>query len=89
MIAFITGLVGLIGALPNLQQLIAAKTLGKIVFDVIDRNPTVCDKEDCMTGKGISLKNEISFDNITFKYPTAPPEFKPVLENASFKIKAG
>ena len=42
-----------------------------------------------MTGKGISLENEISFDDITFKYPTAPPEFKPVLENASFKIKAG
>ena len=50
LIAFITGLVGLIGALPNLQQLIAAKTLGKLVFDVIDRTPLVDDKEDCIIG---------------------------------------
>jgi len=26
---------------------------------------------------------------VTFKYPTALPEHKPVLMNASFKIKAG
>ena len=50
LIAFITGLVGLIGALPNLQQLIAAKTLGKLVFDVIDRTPVVNDKDDCIIG---------------------------------------
>ena len=38
---------------------------------------------------GLQLKNEISFENVTFKYPTALPEHKPVLEGASFKIRAG
>jgi len=38
---------------------------------------------------GIQLKNEIQFKNVTFKYPTAPVEHKPVLENATFTIKAG
>ena len=37
----------------------------------------------------MSLKEEIKFENITFKYPTAPSEFKNILENATFSIKAG
>ena len=40
-------------------------------------------------GEGIHLKEQIKFDNITFKYPTAPEEHKPVLLNATFSIKAG
>ena len=63
--------------------------LGKLVFDVIDRVPEVRDKEICVRGEGIKLNEEIKFSNITFKYPTAPAEFKPVLENASFSIKSG
>ena len=38
---------------------------------------------------GLQLKKEIEFRNVTFKYPTASAEQKPVLENASFRIKAG
>ena len=38
---------------------------------------------------GIHVKDEIKFENITFKYPTALEEHKPVLENATFSIKAG
>ena len=38
---------------------------------------------------GIQLKDKINFENVTFKYPTAMPEHKPVLESASFSIKAG
>ena len=38
---------------------------------------------------GIQLKSEIKFQNVTFKYPTAMEEHKPVLENASFNIRAG
>lgn len=42
-----------------------------------------------MRGSGIHLKNEIKFENVTFKYPTALPEHKPVLQKATFSIKAG
>ena len=35
------------------------------------------------------MNREIKFTNVTFKYPTASEEMKPVLENATFSIKAG
>ena len=37
LIALITGFVGLIAALPNVQSLVAAKTLGALIFKVIER----------------------------------------------------
>ena len=40
-IALITGFVGLIGALPNIQSVVAAKTCGALIFDVIDREPEI------------------------------------------------
>ena len=89
LIALITGFVGLIAALPNIQSLVAAKTLGCLIFDVIERVPEIKNGENTKRGLGIQLKNEIMFENVTFKYPTAMEEHKPVLENASFKIKAG
>lgn len=35
------------------------------------------------------MDNHIRFNNVTFKYPTAPEKIKNVLEGASFKILAG
>lgn len=64
----------------------AARTLGTLIFDVIDRVPAV--KNESTTTKMFLLKNSIEFNNVTFKYPTAPPEFRPVLQNASFVIEA-
>ena len=89
LIALITGFVGLIAALPNVQSLVAAKTLGVLIFDVIERVPEIRNTENCRRGIGIQLNKEITFQNVTFKYPTALAEHKPVLENASFTIKAG
>lgn len=40
-IALITGFVGLIAALPNVQGIAAATALGVLIFDVIERNPEV------------------------------------------------
>ena len=85
----ITGFIGLISALPNIQSLMAAKTLGALIFKVIERVPEIRNSENVRRGLGLSLKDEIKFENVTFKYPTATPEHKPVLENASFSIKAG
>ena len=89
LIALITGFVGLIAALPNVQSLVAAKTLGALIFKVIEREPEVRNSPNVKRGLGIQLKDEINFNNITFKYPTALPEHKPVLQDASFSIKAG
>ena len=41
LIAFITGFVTLIAALPNIQAIMASKVAGKIIFDVIDREPLI------------------------------------------------
>ncbi len=41
LIALITGFVGLIAALPNIQAIVAAKTLGVLIFDVIEREPEI------------------------------------------------
>ena len=89
LIALITGFIGLISALPNIQSLVAAQTLGAYIFNVIDRVPEIRNSDNVRRGEGIHLKEQIKFDNITFKYPTAPEEHKPVLLNATFSIKAG
>ncbi len=65
----------------------AAKTLGTLIFNVIERVPeieisnTSCDK--------LNLVGRISYENISFRYPTADPERKPIFDNASFSIRAG
>lgn len=40
-IALITGFIGLIAALPNIQTISAARVQGKLIFDVIDRVPEI------------------------------------------------
>ena len=86
-IALITGFMTLIAAIPSMQAVQAARVVGGIIFHVIDRVPRVRDKEK--SKDMIDLKNEIKFNTVTFKYPTAPKEFKNILEDASFEIKAG
>jgi ABC-type multidrug transport system fused ATPase/permease subunit len=86
-IALITGFVGLIAALPNIQAIVAAKTLGVLIFDVIERVPEI---RNCPAPKShYTLDHSINFNNVTFKYPTSLPEHKPVLIDATFSIKAG
>jgi len=53
LIALITGFVGLIAALPNVQSLVAAKTLGALIFKVIEREPKVANNEKTRRGIGI------------------------------------
>lgn len=53
LIALITGFVGLIAALPNVQSLVAAKTLGALIFKVIEREPKVGNNANTRRGIGI------------------------------------
>jgi hypothetical protein len=41
LIAFITGFITLVAALPNVQAIMASKFAGKIIFDIIDREPLI------------------------------------------------
>lgn len=86
-IALITGFVCLISALPNVQAIVSSKTLGYLIFEVIERVPQI---KNCNNPSSrISLQKAINFNNVTFKYPTSLAEHKPVLIDASFKIVAG
>jgi len=77
----------LFGLTPNMQALIKAKVVGHTIFDVIDRVPEIKDHEQCLTN--FDIQKGIKFENITFKYPTAPENAKNVLKKMSFFIKGG
>jgi len=59
LIALITGFVGLIAALPNVQAIVAAKTLGVLIFDVIERVPEV--RNTSNSTNQLKLEREIAF----------------------------
>lgn len=86
-VALMTTMTMIFGLNPNVQALVKAKVVGKFVFDVIDRTPLIKDKEG--SRDSLVLNRSIRFENVTFKYPTAPEKVKNVLEGASFEIKAG
>lgn len=44
MVALMTGLSMFLTSFPNIQSIIKAKVIGRIVFDVIDRQPAIQDK---------------------------------------------
>jgi ABC-type multidrug transport system fused ATPase/permease subunit len=82
-----TGLMMIFGLTPNIQAVIKARVVGKSIFDVIDRVPEIKDHEKCVSN--YEVKETITFENVTFKYPTAPENVKNVLERINFKIRAG
>jgi ABC-type multidrug transport system fused ATPase/permease subunit len=81
------GMMMLFGLTPNMQAMIKAKAIGYTIFDVIDRVPEINDHDKC--SEKFEIKKEIRFENITFRYPTAPEQVKNVLQNMSFVIRGG
>lgn len=75
--------------MPNVQAFVQLVVLGPLIFDVIEREPRVCNSKVAVKGEAITLQHHIKFVNCTFKYPTAPKEFKPVLQNVNFEMQAG
>ena len=82
-----TGMMMIFGLAPNMQALIKAKVVGRSIFDVIERVPEIRDHDKC--SDKFEIKDHIRFEEVAFKYPTAPENAKPVFEKISFKIKAG
>lgn len=67
-----------------------ALTVGKQVIDVIDREPLInSPKEESKRVKKVMIEDGIHFQDVKFKYPTAPEHVRPVFEGAHFKIKSG
>jgi len=87
LVSLMTGMTMVFGLNPNVQALVRAKVVGKMVFEVIDRKALISDNE--VSIKSFNISDKIRFENVTFKYPTAAENIKNVLEEASFEIKAG
>jgi ATP-binding cassette subfamily B (MDR/TAP) protein 1 len=87
LISFNLGMMMLFGLTPNIQALMKAKTIGHVIFDVIDRVPEIRDNENCVDK--FEIQNGINFRGVTFRYPTQPENVKNVLEEMSFTIKGG
>ena len=66
-----------------------ARVIGKRIFEVIDRKPKVNDDEADKTHKQLTLQDGIHFKNVRFRYPTAAPSTKDIMERGNFKIIAG
>jgi ABC-type multidrug transport system fused ATPase/permease subunit len=89
--AFKMGLLLLMTLSPNVQAVVKARIVGRMVFDVLDRVPEIRDKEGAIVINDgtLSLDSGIHFKNVAFKYPTALPQLPNVLNGVDFTIKAG
>jgi len=92
--ALIMSMMQLLSILPNIQNVAKASIVGKKVFDILERMPAISnsavgDKEVQSSEGKIQLKDCISFNMVSFRYPTAPETQPDTLQKVSFKIKAG
>lgn len=66
-------------------QLITNMSAAERIFEILDTEPEISDKEGCTELPDI--KGEVEFKNVTFAYADEPETL--VLENVSFKARAG
>ncbi|MCQ2611119.1 MAG: ABC transporter ATP-binding protein/permease [Treponema sp.] len=76
------------------NQLITSVSKAERIFEVIDTNPRITDKNDACEME--TIKGSVEFKNVTFAYEGINPVTgeilraeKNVLENASFKVEPG
>ena len=76
--------------MPILPALERCRVVGKEIFDVIERDPQIGSHEETENAvERIEIGKGIKFDNIKFRYPTAPEGTGPVIEKGNFTIKSG
>ena len=86
----IYGAMTLLQLMPIIPAIQRVGVVGKEVFDVIDRDPAIGSREETKQAvDSIQIGKGIKFQDIRFKYPTAPEGAGPVIEKGNFTIKAG
>lgn len=75
------------GIVPIIPQIIKARVCAKKVFDVIERVPQIQSEEGCV--ENLTLKEKITLNKISFRYPTQIETTRDIFSGASFEIKAG
>ena len=72
-----------------IPAVVRAKTVGYEVIEVIDRIPKIRSPDEAYNRvTNIDIQDGIKFENLTFRYPTAPEGAKDVFSDASFTIKS-
>ena len=79
------------GAIANfIPPILRARVVGKKIVDLIDRVPKIKSPENPANAvKDIRIQDGIHFEEVHFRYPTAPEGARDVLTGANFTIKAG
>lgn len=86
-LAVILGMMEFGAALPNLTQILKARSAGSILFEVIERKPEISYEDFDSSIDVAGLTPEIEMKNVTFSYPVSPDI--PVLKNFSFTFRPG
>lgn len=55
LIALITGFTNIIQTIPNIQALVASKVVGRMIFDIIEREPEI--KDSLKSIKKVDLRD--------------------------------
>ena len=84
------GLVTFASILPIVPAVDRALIVGQKVFDLIDREPEIiAPKDPAEVCRNIEILDGIHFNDIHFRYPTAPDTQGDVFKGVSFTIKSG
>lgn len=73
--------------MPIFPAIIKALVCAKKVFDVIERVPEIRDDQNAVND--VVLKEKISFNKVSFRYPTQVEKTRDIFNHASFEILAG
>lgn len=69
------------------NNLVTNLTAAERIFDILDTEPDLVDKED--VGILPEIKGEVEFSNVSFTYDKGTPAETKVLKNVSFHVNAG
>ena len=88
--SIIYGTMMLFQLMPIIPALERCRIVAKEIFDVIERDPWIGSHEETENAvEHIEIGKGIQFENVKFKYPTAPEDAGPVLEKGNFTIRSG
>jgi ATP-binding cassette subfamily B protein len=81
----------LLGLMRVALDLQTSSALFARIFEYLDLRPAITDKADAVAlgGEGRVARAGVGFDHVTFRYPDAPPESRPTLDDVSFRIEPG
>ncbi|CAJ0567442.1 unnamed protein product, partial [Mesorhabditis spiculigera] len=82
--AMLLGTVAVMNSTPYLPEFIKAKAAAGMLFNVIDRKPKTGDH---MAGETITLRGNILFEDVNFRYPQRPQN--PIMTGLNFTAQRG